>query len=209
MRPRFLFFAAILMSLCGCQNGDEPLDKLGDLKKAFIHAVFDLEVGDGPFDFKYSLKTVFFSKDVVSLFGKFDEYTHLPHGRVNYEGKTFCKLNGRFKEITLDELFTTNEQKEFLRSYCEKDLKSQKASYFFGENASCAKLEHRDIRTFVIDDHGLIVIFQPYVGGGYADGPFFVKIPYEHCKHRWNTTNRLSSVFDQVIASKSFIATWD
>jgi hypothetical protein len=204
-----LFLFAVIALLQACQNGHESLDELTARKKEFLHAIFDSEVEDGPFHFGYSQRTVFFSKDIISLFGELHQHTQLPHGRTRYEGKTFCKVNGQFKEIPLNELFATNEQKEFLRSYCEQNLKKQGMTYFSGDEPVRTRLGQEDISTFVIDDHFLIVIFQPYVAGGWADGPFFVKIPYEHLKDKWNATNKLCSVLSQVLASKSFIATWD
>ena len=209
MKCRSLFFVAVLTLLYACQNNHESLDELTAIKKNFLHAIFDSEIEEGPFRFTYNQRTVFLSKDIISLFGELHQYTQLPHGRARYEGKTFCKINGQFKELTLDDLFATNEQKEFLRNYCEQDLKKQGMTYFSGNEPIRASLEQEDISVFVIDDHFLIIIFQPYVAGGYADGPFFVKIPHEHLKDRWNATNRLSSTLSQILASKSFIATWD
>ena len=174
---RYLFLIAAVLLLNGCQNNDGQLDHLNALKKEFLSAIFESEVEDGPFHFNYQIRTVFFSKEIVSLFGEFHEYINLPHGRSCYEGKTFCKMNGQFNEIAIEDLFVSPQQKEFIRSFCEQDLKKQGISYFSGNDPLRTKLEQEDIRTFVVDDKSLIVIFQPYVVGGWADGPFLVKIP--------------------------------
>lgn len=208
MRYGFQFFAFVCLLMSGCQNNDR-LDQLNALKKGFLNTILEAEIEEGPFHFNYTLRTVFFSKDLVSLFGEFGEYTNLPHGRSYYEGKTFCKINGRFKEITLNDLFVSPQQKEFLRNYCEKDLKNQGISYFSGVDPLCTRLEQKDIHTFVIDDQFLMIIFQPYIVGGWADSPFLVKIPYEHLKDQWDSINFLSPILNKVIASKSFIASWD
>ncbi len=209
MKCRSLFLVAVLAFLQSCQNSSDRLDELNALKKSFLQSMFDAEFEEGPFHLAYNLRTVFFSKDIVSMFGQFNEYTNLPHGWALYEGMTFCKVKGRFEKMTLAELFATDEQKEFLRSYCERDLINQGASYFSGKEPLRTSIDQKDISTFVIDDHFLIIIFQPYCVGGYADGPFFVKIPYEHLTDYWNVENRFSFTLNQVIESKAFIATWN
>lgn len=41
------------------------------------------------------------------------------------------------------------------------------------------------------------------------DDLFLVKIAYESLKGHWNTANYLFPIFDRVIASKSYVASWD
>lgn len=204
-----LFFVAAVFLLSGCQSNEGQLDQLNALKESFLNAIFEAETEEGPFNFNYGLRTVFFSKEVVSLFGEFHEYTNLPHGRSRYEGKTFCKVNGQFKKIGLEDLFVLPQQKEFIRNYCEQDLKNQGMTYFLGDDPLRTRLEQEDIQTFVIDDRFLIVIFQPYSVGGWADGPFLVKIPYESLKGQWSGGSLLLPALDKVIASRDFIASWD
>lgn len=116
------------------------------------------------------MKTVFFSKDLISLFGEINVYDCMPHGWKRYEGKTYVKMKEQFKEINLNDLFTSNSQREFLRSYCENYLKNDSMTYFGGENPLIEKLDSEKIRTFVIDDQFLTIIFQPYVAVSSADG---------------------------------------
>lgn len=154
---------------------------------------------------RYSLRTVLVSKELISLFGEVSLYTHLPHGHGDYEGKTYCKINNRFKEIFLDDIFTTSEQKEFLRSYCEKNLQQQPRTYFSGSKPLCKHLEINDIKTFVLDDRFLILIFQPYCAGNYVDGPVVVKIPYDELKDRWDPENPIALI----IPITHFTSSWD
>ncbi len=208
MNLRLLLFTTIL-ALCGCQSKDDQTNSLDKLKHTFLTKICEAEVEEAPFDFTYELRTVLFSKDLVSLFGIFHEYTNLPHGHARYEGKTFCRIKGRFEEIAFAELFSTADQKEFLRNYCERELKKEGTSYFSHEDHWKKSLELEDIHTFVIDHRNLIIIFQPYVVGGYADGPFVVKIPFDQLNGHWNATSRLSSMLSQVIASKAFVSCWN
>lgn len=172
-------------------------------------SIFESEIQEGPFDFNYRLRTIFFSKEVISLLGEFNAYTHLPHGHGSYEGKTFCRINGQFQEITLDDLFKTAAQKEFLWSYCEKELKKQPASYFFDQKLLANLLQQNTGSTFVVDDHSLIIVFQPYIAGSYVDGPLYIKIPYAQLHGHWNDESCLPPLLNLAITSQSFVASWD
>lgn len=212
MRCRYLLFVFALLTLVyGCKNNEAQIeiDNLEYLKNNFVDSILQGELDEGPFNLHYSLETVFFSKKIISLFGKFNEYTNLPHGRARYEGKTFCKIDNKFKEIKLENLFTTLDQVKLLISYCENNLKNQPISYFAGEGVLRATLSQDDLYAFVIDDQFLILVFQPYAVGSYADGPFFVKIPYEHAKNMWNTDNPLALLIGDVVSSGQFISSWN
>jgi len=212
MRYRYLLFAYTSLTLvCGCKNNETKIeiDNLENLKNKFLNAVLHSELDEGPFILQYNLETVFFSKKIISLFGKFNEYTNLPHGRARYEGKNFCEVNNQFKELNLRDLFTTQNQMKLLISYCENNLKNQPISYFAGEDVLRTTLSQDDLDTFVIDDQFLILIFQPYVAGSYADGPFFVKIPFEHAKNMWDTNNPLALLIGDAVSSGQFVSSWN
>jgi len=194
---------------CEHREKNEKLDDLNVIKKDFLLSIMQQEVDESPFQMNYTLKTIFFSKDIISLLGEMNVYDHLPHGWDRYEGKTFCKVDGNFKETKLWDLFTTTGQREFLRKYCENSLKSQSTSYFSGMSPLRTRLEYEDMRTFVIDDKFLIVFFQPYTVGGLGDGPWQVKISYEHLKNQWNSSNSLALLLPQILSSQSYTASWD
>ncbi len=102
-------------------------------------------------------------------------------------------------------LLKAPEQKEFLRKYCEADLKQQSCSYFSGNEPLCTRLEVETLKTFVIDDQFLIFIFQPYSVGGCGDGPFTVKIALDELRNHWNPENPLATL----LPSTAFISSWD
>jgi len=139
----------------------------------------------------------------------FNEYTNLPHGHGHYEGKTYYKSKGGWQQLALNDLFTNNEGKEFLRACCEKDLRQQQASYFSDHTFPKRMLNFSDIHTFVINQYFLIVVFQPYIAGSYADGPFIVKIPFESLKNKWKDFHPFCKVLVNVIASKNYVSSWD
>src|ERR1700722_2366607 len=207
----YLILPLSMLLLIGCHHKENNIkaDDLNSIKKNFLISILESEIEEDPFHMNYELRTVFFSKNIVSLFGEIHVYDHLPHGWWRYEGKTLCSLQGKLQEIKLWDLFSTADQKEFLRKYCENALKADSISYFSGENPLRTRLEYEDLRTFVIDNKFLIVFFQPYTVGGLGDGPCQVKIPYEHLKNKWNTSHPLPLLLDKTVSSKSYTASWD
>lgn len=205
-----VFFLASLI-LVGCENRQSEFteDDLNTVKKEFLNNIFLAEIEEGPFHMHYSLKTVFFSKNLISLFGEINVYDCMPHGWKSYEGKTYVKRGGQFKEIALGDLFTSNSQKEFLRRYCENFLKKDSRTYFGGEDPFKGKLNLGDVRSFVIDNRYLTIILQPYVAVSSADGPFVIKIPFEQLKGQWDTRGIIYPFLQKIISSKEFISSSD
>jgi Protein of unknown function (DUF3298) len=197
-----LLLCLLLLTLVGC--GDDNLNP-STTKTNFINTIFDSEVDDSPFSMSYSLRTVLFSKEIISLFGHTDVYTHLPHSWGHYEGKTYCKINGKFKEVSLNDIFTTTEQKEFLRDYCESDLKHRSYWYFGGDEPILTQLDADAIHTFVVDEKSLIIVFSPYSVGNYVDGPHIIQIPYEELKDHWNPKNPIATL----LPLADFTSSWD
>lgn len=211
MKFRSLMCFVVSLIIIGCENrkNDFAEDDLNSVKKEFLNKIFLAEVEEGPFNMHYSIKTVFFSKDLISLFGEINVYDCMPHGWKRYEGKTYVKIKGQFKEIELNDLFTSNNQKEFFRSYCENCLKNDSMTYFWGKDPIKEKLAFEDIRTFVINEHFLSIIFQPYVAVSSADGPFVVKIPLDHLKGQWDSGNILLPLLQKTVLSKKFTSSSD
>lgn len=200
---------AACLLLVGCQNQENKpvnMDDLSILKKEFIEQIQSSCIDEGPFDFNYTFRSVLFSKQLVSLFGEISVHDRLPHGWNYYEGKTFYTLNGQRTEIFLNDLFKTEDQREYLRKVCEDSLKKEAISYFVGEEPLRTTLDLEAIRTFVIDAQHLFIIFQPYTVGGSADGPFIVKIPFEDLIGKWQAGNLLEK---QLPIAKNFISSWE
>ncbi|MBA3722846.1 MAG: DUF3298 domain-containing protein [Parachlamydiaceae bacterium] len=198
-----------LLILSSC-NKQEPktinIDNLTDLKIKFIEQIDSCCIDEGPFSFNYTFRTVLFSKHITSLFGELNVHDRLPHGWNRYEGKTFYKINDERKGINLNDLFTTDPQKEYLRKICEDEIKKEPISYFGGKDPSYITLNIKDIHTFVIDHQNLIIIFQPYIVGGAADGPFVVKIPFTQLIGKWQEGNPIEKLLP---IDKNFLSSWD
>src|ERR1700688_263564 len=145
MKISYLFLLLIFTACSSDSN--KGFDNIEEIKKDFIATILTESVLDeGPFQMNYHLRAILFSDNVVSLMGDVFVFAHLPHGWARYEGKTYVKTNGSFKEITLNDLFPQPSQKEFLRSYCENFLK---------QNGDCNYFQPPDpLRDYL--DQGLI-----------------------------------------------------
>ena len=182
------------------------MDDLTGLKQGFIQQICTACIDEGPFSFNYTFRSILLSKQIVSLFGECHVMDRLPHGWNYYEGETFYISGKGCQKITLNDLFATSVQKEWLRQICEKSLKSESISYFGGKEPLCSILDQERIRTFVVDDKNLMIIFQPYTVGGGADGPFVVKIPFAELYGKWQPGNLVERCLP---IDTDFIASWD
>lgn len=199
----------LLLVFTACSSdSNKRFDNIEEIKKNFIATILTESVLDeGPFQINYHLRAILFSDNVVSLMGEAFVFAHLPHGWIRYEGKTYVKTNGSFKEIKLDDLFPQASQKEFLRSYCDNFLKKDNnCNYFQGVDPLCDHLDQALIKVFVVNHESLILVFQPYAVDGFADGPSTVKIPFTELIGKWQTGNQLEK---QLPITKNFISSWD
>lgn len=204
-----LIYLFLLFILTACSSdSNKGFDNLEEIKKDFITTILtDSVLEEGPFQMNYHLRTVLFSDNVVSLMGDVFVFAHLPHGWIRYEGKTYIKTNGSFKELAIDDLFPDASQKEFLRSYCENFLKHNgDFNYFQGADPLREHLDQELIKVFVVDHESLILIFQPYAVGGFADGPFIVKIPFTELIGKWQANNPLEKYLP---ITSNFLSSWD
>lgn len=201
------FFLLLIFTACSSDT-NRGFNNIEEIKKDFIATILtESYLDEGPFQMSYHLKTILVSDHVMSFMGEVFVYDHLPHGWIRYEGKTYVKTNGPYKEITLNDLFPLPSQKEFLRSYCENFLKhDDNCNYFQGPDPLRDHLDQELIKQFVVDHESLIIIFQPYGVGGFADGPFTVKIPFTELIGKWQTGNLLEK---HLPTTKNFLSSWD
>lgn len=202
---------AVLFSSCHQKEVKltKPLD-LSVLQDEFLDQICtNCQIIEGPFSFNYQFRTVFFSDEVISLFGELTVHDRLPRGWKRYEGKTLCKIEDKWREIRLCDLFPKEKQQELLRKACESSLKADPSSYFSGNDPLNTKLNYDDISTFVIDEKHLIIVFQPYSVAGGSDGPVRVKIPLELLVSEWAISHPLLPALVKVSESQSFLSSWD
>lgn len=67
-------------------------------------------------------------------------------------------------------------------------------------------LDQEMIKVFVVDHESLILVFQPYAVGGFADGPFTVKIPFTELIGKWQAGNPIEKLLPITI---NFLSSWD
>jgi len=194
MNSSFPISLFLLFALASCTKPDnDPLKNLNACKQEFIKEILKHSSNESPFHMSYSLTTVLFSNNAISLFGQISFYDQLPHEQKRYEGLTFYKTQGKFVSLSLQELFSTFTEKEWLRNYCEKFLKTDAiaSSYFSGKTPLLTSLDYNLIHTFILEPEALCIIFQPYTVAGMTDSPPIIKISYEKLKTHWNPSNPL------------------
>jgi len=209
---KLLWCYLIVVLLTSCQQQDIKSNTMNDLsgfRSEFFKKALSSNIEEAPFGFNYSLRTIFFSKNVVSLFAELTVQDRLPHGKKQYEGKTFYKSGDQWRELHLGELFHTQDQKETLRKACENGLKNISLSYFSGNPPLRTTLAYDDIDTFVIDSHHLIIVFQPYSVGGRIDTPFTIKIPLTSIQSYGKESHSIFSLLAKTVESDLYISCWD
>src|ERR1700722_8049768 len=87
MKSKWLTLALSTLALAACQNSNAPkteaqktetskkeirkqAEDLNALKQDFISSILQAEVSESPYDLYYTLRTVFFSNDIISFFGE-------------------------------------------------------------------------------------------------------------------------------------------
>ncbi len=206
MNSCFSISLLLLFALTSCDKPDnDSLKSLNACKQEFIKEILKQSPDESPFHMSYSLTTILFSDHAISLFGQISVYDHLPHERKRYEGLTFYKNQEKFISLSLQELFSTSIEKEWLRNYCEQFLKTDAiiSSYFSGKTPVLTSLDYNLIHTFVLEPEALCIIFQPYTVAGMTDSLPIIKIPYEKLKVHWNPFNPLAKCvpFSQITVS--------
>ncbi len=150
MRISYLFLLLIFTACSSDSN--KRFNNIEETKKDFIDTILtESSLDEVPFQMNYHLRAILFSDHVVSLMGDVFVFAHLPHGWIRYEGKTYVKINGSFKEIALNDLFPLPSQKEFLRSYCENFLKNDNnCNYFQDVDPLRDHLDQELIKVFIL-----------------------------------------------------------
>lgn len=217
MKSRWLILALSSLALAACQNSNSPkteghkteapkkeirkqADDLNALKQEFIASILEADVNESPFDLFYTFRTVFFSDGIVSFFGEANVYDQDSNWEF-FEAKTYYKNNGKFTPIAVNDLFSTSQQKEFLKKYIEKVIAANKVD-------SCNPIETNYIQSFALRDKSMLVVLQPKAGVCDKE-PMIVSIPFDTLKGQWNPDNPIARALPQILQSKSFTSSWD
>lgn len=130
-------------------------------------------------EIKYSIE--FYSKKLLSLTGETYTYTGGAHGNTFYISQNYSLTGENIKLINLSDLFIADSDFiNILSNYLIKKLKEQNASLII--NGEITEFNEKDLRAFAISPRDLLFVFSPYSVASYAEGPFFVKVPYSEIR---------------------------
>jgi hypothetical protein len=154
-------------------------DYINEIVDRYDQGIFD-EYFDGPnHHLEYRLLPTFYSDDLISLYGCCFRYYSAPHGSIRHEGRTFWMKGTVIRELDLDDLFIQDSTyTNFIIDYCVGILKATGTGYYTPDHPVIPEIKPFDIRTFVLSEKGLVVIFQPFVVETWTEGPSYVVIPY-------------------------------
>lgn len=164
---------------------------------------FDQEAQDIDFDkreLEYKITPIYASDRLVSIFGELDYYAGLPHGSTHYYGYNYWREGQQIHELTLESLFDPEKDYgNFLIEYCMSTLKRDHVGYCSSnsEGDIPIEIELKDLNIFTLSENGLTITFQPYHVGGWADGPYFVTIPFQTLKHLIKPNGPLSEFVEK------------
>lgn len=123
-------------------------------------------------------------RNLISIYGFESQTRACPHGWTRYKGKNFWQKEREVVELSLEDLFVKDSNwREFIINYCENYFKSVRYGYYAIEYGFEPELEANDLRIFLLTKKGLMIIFESYKVGGWADGPDMVIIPYQKIKN--------------------------
>lgn len=135
----------------------------------------------GEWQENYSYSIEYYSPDLISLSGEVFSYTGGAHGNTFYMSSNYWIKDGKAHLIGLSDLFRPNSgYMKVLSDYCMGDLRKQNAGWVV--NGELKELKAEDLGAFAISPRGISFAFAPYAVGSYAEGSYFVVIPYSELK---------------------------
>jgi hypothetical protein len=129
--------------------------------------------------YQYDTGIEYASPTLVSLLVFVDDFLGGAHGMHFYTSQNYSITNGKVKTLSLDDLFTPGYMPALSKVIID-DLKKQDA--FWVSTGEITKLDRKDLDTFTITPTGIEFYFDPYAVGPYAQGAFFVTLPYKVMK---------------------------
>jgi hypothetical protein len=128
---------------------------------------------------KKNISIIYYSDDLISLEHSYYEYTGGAHGNSITYGDNYIYANGNWTEAVLDDLFYSGYF-DILSDWILKNLLEQGASSV--TDGYITDLGMDDLMYFTISPRGLEFIFSPYHVGCYAEGYYYVTVPFSVLK---------------------------
>ena len=137
---------------------------------------------DGGLSVPWTIQTqhtvLYYSPTLISLQTYDHSYMGGAHGSYDFGGRCFVLRDGRAHELTLKDLFRPGSK--FVRrlsDLCIAGLQKKGASGVPDGEGEGLKL--KDLATFQVTPEGLTFIFNPYTMGCYAEGGYWVDVPWK------------------------------
>jgi hypothetical protein len=120
-------------------------------------------------------------KDWISFYIRTFAYTGGAHPNRWYECRTFGLQNGKAVRLRFRDLLPPGSDPIAVANRLViPRLKALGASWF--QEGSRTSLEPNEVENFVTTPSGITWIFDPYAAGPYAEGEFFVKVPWSEVR---------------------------
>jgi hypothetical protein len=131
------------------------------------------------YDIRYFI--TYTDRDLVSISMAEASYTGGAHGNARSAGHNYWFHNGKVIRLQLSHLFSPRSNyRRRLESYCLASLRRQGASNVVdGEMNS---VDADELANFTLSSKGIIITFDPYRAGCYAEGPYTVVVPFRVLK---------------------------
>ncbi len=144
-------------------------------------------------DRSYSI--AYYSDHLVSLTGEVYSYTGGAHGNTYYLSSNYSIKDGKASLIKLSDLFKPGSNYlKALSTYCINDLLVKKAGWIV--NGEITSFNEQDLGVFAISPEGIKFAFAPYAVGSYAEGSYFVVVPFREIKRIIDPKGPLSQFMD-------------
>jgi len=126
-------------------------------------------------DRSYSI--AYYSEGLISLTGEVYSYTGGAHGNAYYISSNYVIDNSKASLIQLSDLFKPGSNYlKALSTYCINDLLAKGAGWI--ANGEIESFSEKDLGVFALSPEGIKFAFAPYAVGPYAEGSYFVIVPF-------------------------------
>ncbi len=132
---------------------------------------------DYPYTYEGRLTPTRLTRSVLSLLEARYTYTGGAHPNTDYRSLIFRSVGECAARVTLPSLFRDGAPyRRVLLSEVTRRLRARRAAWLADGTVT---LKERDLGVFTLSTRGLEVVFAPYAVGPYAQGTFFVTVPYD------------------------------
>ena len=142
---------------------------------------FSTEDSAGGWQESRSYSIAYYSEELVSLVGEVYSYTGGAHGNTFYLSSNYSIKDSKASLLRLGDLFKAGSNYvKALSSYCMNDLLLQEAGWI--TSGEIKSFTEKELEVFAITPEGIKFAFAPYAVGSYAEGSYFVTVPFGELK---------------------------